>query len=153
MVYFSFTYQDNLFNEGILDPKEFAKIMKISQNRIFGKHSNPRIFKNDPVLKENLISEEIKNGKFSKSRVWDSELENALYILANETFIKNYESRYFDENNNEVKRITLKTFNFLDDFSIEYIKVGKAKKIIYKYNLSDKFIANLNLFTFNIDIK
>lgn len=143
LIYFSYSYQEDLFNYKTLDPYDFANKMKLSKDTLFRTHPNPKQILDSKRSAKELYAEEELNGKFSGSRIWDSYLENALYILSTTSLFEHYKG-----STDEHDFIGLKNFILIKDISIYALKVnkGRVNKIFYKYQLDDTFERNLRRF-------
>ena len=148
LAYIAVTYQDqDLFGFFKLDPKKFAKTMYLNDRKLFSIHPDPYFKKHHPKATI-LIDQEQKKGRMSEHRTWSSYLENALYLLANYSFINDYRTK---EGNKII--VSTERFNYLDDIKFKLVKTGKTKKIVYYYKPNEKFIKNLQSYFLNIDIQ
>tara|TARA_R110000868_G_scaffold411726_1_gene708119 strand:- start:3650 stop:4822 length:1173 start_codon:yes stop_codon:yes gene_type:complete len=150
LVYFSNAYQSDLFGYGTLDPYDFAKKMNIDKDNLFRKHPSPKFISDSNLSVKRLYERERNNEKYNPdTRVWDSYLENALYILFSSPLIEEYKG-VTDEHN----YVGLKNFLILRDISIFSMpeNMGRTKKIYYKYKLDDYFERNLRKYFVQIEI-
>ena len=148
IIYMSLTFQKNLFNLVEIDPKDFIETMKLNRSSLIQEHKNPLFYKINSKSKEELKALELKHGRLSKYRIWDSVLENALFILQYENIISSYA-----QNTNTVERVSITSFSYIKSLHVTYKKTGKTKKIVYEYEPSDEFELSLKKFFFNITVE
>lgn len=143
VVYFSYAFQKDLFGYGLLDPYDFAKKMKIDKDTLFKKHPKPKQAEISFKSTKELYADEEKNGKFSQSRVWDSYLENALFILSSTPLFNSYKGST-DESN----FVTLNNYILIKEVSIHLEKRNNNRntKFYYRYKLDDHYERNLRKF-------
>lgn len=139
-------HQKDLFGFCKIDPKEFAKEMGFNVNHLFKIHPEPKQLESKDGLK--LLAEENINGRMSESRTWSTYLENALYILSTRTIIDDYRYKTAKKSIASVK-----TFILLEEIRIEIVKIGKTKKVVYKYKPNPKFEENLKSYFLNIKLE
>lgn len=143
LIYFSYSYQSDLFGYGTLDPHLFARKMNIDKDTLFKTHPNPKQIADSPLSKEELMELQENNGRFSTHRLWDSYLENALYILSTVPLFEEYkgstESHDF---------VGMHNFIIVRDRRLvtERVNRGRVQKVLYKYQLDDVFERNLRRF-------
>ncbi|SEC67723.1 hypothetical protein SAMN04489761_3474 [Tenacibaculum sp. MAR_2009_124] len=147
VIYMSLNFQKNLFGLVDIDPADFAKRMKIYRTDLFKKHDDPLFFKVSSTPKEELLRLEKEHGNMSQYRCWNTNLENALFVLKYENIISSYKSKSGDE-----ERITLNNFAYIKELHLVFKKVGKTKKIIYQYKPTEEFEFSLRKFFFNANI-
>lgn len=84
----------------------------------------------------------------SEYRVWDSNLENALFILKYEHILSTYKSSNEYEN-----RISIEDFSYIKKLHITFQKKNKTKKILYEYEPTPEFEHSLRKFFFTANVK
>lgn len=160
-LYICDTMRNNLFNFGVFDPKEFAEKYDFSESFLRMPHPDPYQIRNfspeDRYEYERYIREEkgVQSMKVKESgaeddaaeitgRYWTTNLENALYVFQNRPFNMAMGGAFTD--------------NYLKGFSKgeEVLKVSTSfqlitslmacryrRRIIYKYSLNERVMANL----------
>ena len=147
ILYMSVYYQKNLFGKCTLDPYHFMEVMSIHRSFLFKKHSNPLQFRLSKEPKETLIELEKKHGRRSIHRLWDSYLENALFILNKETVPFSYVT-----SNKTEKRIVLQNFTYIKSLEAVFKKTNKTYKVFYEYEPSVEFAENLRKFFLPLNV-
>lgn len=127
LIYFSLSYQEDLWGYRTLDPHEFAKTMRFSTANLFRKHPAPEYLK---YAKRTSIN-------------WESYLENALFILFTKPIFQEYKT-FTDE----FESTKMTNFIILEEIDLIRKKVGvrNNKKHYYKYRLNDSFERNVRRF-------
>jgi hypothetical protein len=149
LVYFSFSYQSDLFGYGRLDPYDFAKKTLIDKDLLFKRHPNPKYIQDSNLSKKKLYEREKNNDKYdSETRVWDNYLENALYILVTTPLFEHYKGSTGNKD-----FIGLRNHLLLREIQLFPVKVnkGRVEKLYYKYKLDEYFESNLRKFFLQID--
>ncbi len=146
IIYMSYSYQRglDLFGRSSLDPYDFCKKMKVDRTNLMRTHPDPLFFKVSDMTKEECLALEKLHKKDSSYKVWDSFLENALFILKYEKTITSYSSK--DEMGD---RVTLADFSYIKELS--YIK-GPRRKHFYEYIPTEEFENSLKSFFINGNI-
>lgn len=124
IVYLSAQTQVDLFGVGTLDPKDFAKVMKLSDKNL------------------NRICEKPAYKAYKKlKRKYETYIENALFILGFRPLVAEFQTT--DENN---EKTVVKSINILDEitFGEERINVKGRKKKYYLYKINEFFKKNLS---------
>lgn len=144
--YFCYSYQNNFFGYGVLDPAHFGKIFSYSTNYLSSRIDNPAQFKD-------RTAEEIKKMKAQEKgapedRIFDSRLENALYILSTApvNFSNSGNIRDYDNDQGYFFR-KISSMIFIEELEVRFTrpKSGKGReKILYYYQLNKEFINNLS---------
>lgn len=154
LIYFSFSYQCDLFGYGQLDPYDFANKMHIDKDLLFRKHPNSKFVRdsqrNGLSLKE-LHKIEENNDKYnSDTRIWDSYLENALYILVSTPIFEQYKG-----STDKRDFIGLRNHILMKEVQLFPVSVnkGRTQKLYYRYKLDDYFERNLRRFFLQIDFE
>ncbi len=141
ILYMAINHQDeDLFGFYKLDPIKFAEKMYFNRTFLFRKHPSPFFLEHDPnaqVLVRNEMSHR-PNGRMSEHRTWSSYLENALYILTNQSIIDDYRYKEGDKMTVSTTRV-----NFIDEIRFELIKVGRNHRVMYYYKPNKKYEDNL----------
>lgn len=157
--YFCYSYQDksNLFNFGSFDVYDFAKKFGYAVEYLKRRHPLPEQLKG-------MSSAEIKEYYDRQDRdinfiIYDSIIENALYILHTKPIVflrgaktvdfKNNEVTYSNDSNSYlvIKQLNIKTINkILRENNSENRKLlgNEGSKKIYTYTLDQLFIENLS---------
>ncbi|HAO14127.1 MAG TPA: hypothetical protein DDE71_00950 [Tenacibaculum sp.] len=150
LIYFSYSHQIDLFGYGVLDPHDFAKKMKIDKDSLFKKHPDPKQVKDTPLGAKKLYERQEVEGCFSTARVWDSYLENALYVLNTFPLYENFKGSTLDG-----KYIGIKNFILIREVQLHFKKTNKGRntKIFYKYKLDEAFERNLRKFFLQTDFQ
>ncbi len=150
IVYFSYSYQTpDLFGYCILDPRDFCKVMSLDYGNLFRRHPNPRHVEDSPQSKDELYSLQEEYGRFSEYRVFDSYIDNALYILSTEPVINKYMG--MDEKGRKVAGLS--NFIIIKELTVKAVKVKKTTKLLYTYKLDEMFERNLRRFFLNTSLK
>ena len=155
LMFISYEYQYNGINAGLLDPEVFAKKYGYDRSNLFRKVDHPVQFqdlteeqKTELLRKE---EEEMKSGKQGELsyRIFDSYLENALYILFSRGLQVSGNGEILDVD--DVKGI------MKGGISIQVLTglwcVVKEKKILYAYILSEDFKKSLCSYFVKLSMK
>ena len=151
LIYFSYSYQSDLFGYGMLDPYDFARRLNIDKDVLFKKHPNPKFLQDQTMSAKQLYDRERNNKKYnSDTRVWDSYLENALYIMVTTPIFEEYRST-----DDEREYVGLKNHILIREIRLYPLKAnqGRTQKLFYKYKLDEYFERNLRKFFLQIDFK
>jgi len=128
LIYFNLSYQEDLFGYRTLDPHNFAKVMGLSKANLFRKHPDP---------------EYLKTGNYANKDVhlWDSYLENALFILSTRPIFQEYHGKTGDN----IDFSVIKNFIMIKEIQLFRRKNSNnnAEKFYYKYILDDVFEKNI----------
>lgn len=144
--YFCYSYQNNFFGYGVLDPAHFGKIFSYSTNYLSSRIDNPAQLKNSS--EEEIKKMRALEKSSPEERIFDSRLENALYILSTEpvNFSNSGNIRDFDSDRGFFFR-KISSMIFIEELEVRFTrpKSGKGKeKILYYYQLNKEFIKNLS---------
>ncbi|MGB3849370.1 MAG: hypothetical protein WA958_05340 [Tunicatimonas sp.] len=155
--FFCHSYQNNLFGHGTLDPAVLAKEFKFTTNYLRSRHD-------DPTQLKGYTSEEVKElyalqEEQPEMRVWDSILENALWILKTTKINYRYGGQVFDpqsdqkESKSKTYYSEVKSIQFLTELSVTFRKNehGGKEKVLYHYALDPSFVENLTNYYFKAD--
>ncbi|MDR1628466.1 MAG: hypothetical protein LBR79_06835 [Oscillospiraceae bacterium] len=146
--YFCETYQYNIFGFGILDPDEFAAKYQLDRFNLKRKAK-------DPVQLHGKTEMEIKamydrQAKDPGFRIFDSVLENALYILLSRNIVlmrggRKVVQRKSNERSNEEEVIydKLTSVQVLKELEVVFTKSRGGKKVLYRYVLNPDIVGNL----------
>lgn len=149
LIYFSLSYQADLFGYGVLDPHDFAEKMNLNIKNLLRKHPNPKFIEDSNLSEKKLYEREKNNDKYNnETRVWDSYLENALYIMFSTPIFEKYKGSTEDQD-----FIGLKNHLLIKEIQLFPKKnsVGRRTKLYYKYKLDDYFERNLRRFFLQIN--
>lgn len=149
--YFCHSYQYNLFGFGMLDPQEFAKEFNFTANYLRSRHESPAQLRgfSDQEIADMYALQEAQ----PEMRVWDSILENALWILKSTKINYRYGGKAFDTDGEKVYYSEVKSIQFLTELSITFHKNshGGREKVLYHYALDPSFVENLTNYYFKAD--
>lgn len=157
--FFCYTYQDkaNLFNFGSFDVYRFASQFGYSAEYLKRRHPAPEQLKglSEPEIKEMYLRQE----EDINFKIYDSIIENALYILHTKPIVFIRGAKTVDYKNNEViystdsnsylviKQLSVKTIKKLlqENKTFNHKLVGnEGGKKVYNYTLDQLFIENLS---------
>jgi hypothetical protein len=143
VVYLAFSYQEDLWGYGTLDPVKFAKHMGYKDHRsLYKKVSEPAQF-------ENLSDEEIKQIKDDPNEyVWDDLLDNALYKMAHQPLSLSFGGRAASGEN----FYGIKTMLILTSVNV-YFDEKNPQKRYYKFKASGEFLSNLSRYFLTLNLK
>lgn len=146
--YFCHTYQYNLFNWERLDPYDFARRFGFTTNHLRKRHP-------DPVQLKGLSQTEIDDmyalqEKEPEMRIWDSYLENALWILKTSKINYRYGGKVYKSSEEKMYYSEVKDIQFLEELAVIFSKNsrGGKERISYHYKLADSFVENLTNYYF-----
>lgn len=149
LMYAAYKRKHSLFNEGIIDPADFAKRMGFADKYLTSVHPNPACFEGWSKEKiEQAYQNQNAHPEDPQYRVFDSRFENALYLLISRNITYRREGRVFtSQKNGTMKESIVTSVRLMKSFSIifQQSKRGK-KKLLYSYELDDSFSENLSLF-------
>lgn len=178
LAFFSYQEEYGLYGMGIVDPEVFSAFCGINATDLRRYNPNPYQYQQKQIIGPDVIkiqkeqerdylsistTELIKGGKVTQvvDKLWDSNLENALYILMADPIVFNPHTPGWTEggskDNNFTVRSTLKTMQFLTELECIAVRsktrkgaVGGQTKFLYKYTLNTTFKQNLTSFYFNV---
>lgn len=152
LYYFCYAHQYDIFNYGVLDPEVFSKTMNIDPANLRRKHPKPLQLQNmtEEEVKEYLDKEKSNIGKKGNTieyKVFDTMLENALYVLAHQSF-DIFKFGAFEKSKDKFKETSgVKIIR-----SLRAVYYGR-NKILYEYILEDDFLSNMSMYYVqNVDI-
>jgi hypothetical protein len=143
--YFCFSRQTDLFGFGTLDPKQFAATLNYKEGYLRKKHPNPlQLQKLTAEEKEHLYEQERRN---PAAKVFDSYLENALYILHTTAlrFSRVAKKVVFENNTTKYTNIS-ETYILLPQLITTTVKGKGSPKVLFNYDINRNFITNLSLY-------
>jgi hypothetical protein len=133
--YFSYSYKHNIFGYGMLDPAIFAKKFHYPLSYLRSVHRNPYQLEN--MTKDEIAEYREKQKTDPDFRIWDSLLENALYILANKPIsLTKGVYKYKDKKGEKL----LVAIQIIKSVRAQYLK---NNKVIYQIVLNEDFLTNL----------
>ena len=145
ITYFSYSLQNDLFGYGTLDPHEFSKKMGFSANYLRSKHPNPECFKDMSASEiETMYRNQDRYPDYKEYRVFDSILENALYLLRYNRVKYTSAGVSFKQEGKEYVKISLDEIQFLSELAVVFKKTKSGNKVFYTYRLTDSFINNIS---------
>ncbi|MDR0619836.1 MAG: hypothetical protein LBG17_08070 [Bacteroidales bacterium] len=141
LYYFCEVYQYNIFGFGILDPDEFAVKYQLDKSNLKRKAK-------DPVQLQGKTEAEIKamydrQSKDPSFRVFDSVMENALYILLSRNIVLARGGRKVIQGEREVVYDKLTSVQVLKELMVVFAKRRGSEKVLYHYTLNPDIIGNL----------
>lgn len=154
--YFCHSYQNNLFNFGTFDVIDFASKFGYSPDYLKKRHPEPEQFKGKSTEEiERLYYQQEEDISF---KVYDSIVENALYILHTKPIIFARGARTVDYQNNEIiynkqsnsyliiQQLNTKTISKItkENRSSRKLQGNQGSKVVYQYTLNNLFIENLS---------
>lgn len=146
ITYFAYKLQNDLFGYGTLDPTHFGKTMGFSPSYLRSKHPNPTCLK-DLTKKEidRMYRDQSQYPDHKEYRIFDSLLENALYILRYNRIRFTSQGTTFQIKGENLTKISLSEIQFITELSIVFktTKSGQTK-VIYTYRLADSFMNNIS---------
>lgn len=155
LMYAAYKRKYSLFNEGIIDPADFAQKMGFADKYLTSVHPNPACFEGWSKEKiEQAYRNQAEHPEDPNYRVFDSRFENALYLLISRNIAYRREGRVFkSQQNGTMKETIVASVRLMKSFSIifQQSKRGK-KKLLYSYELDDSFSENLSLFYITANI-
>lgn len=155
LFYFSKQHQQNLFSVNYLDSADFAKTFGYTTNYLRSLHPAPYMLNRlSEAQKRNYYKAQEENPNSSENRIFDSYLENALYLLLSRNMVFPHKAKFYkNEHGDEIKESTLESICFLKKLKTIWIKSPRGKeKIFYEYELHESFLNNINCYFVNINI-
>ena len=134
VVYIAFSYQEDLWGYGTLDPAKFAKYMGYKDHRsLYKKVPEPAQLRN---LKPDAVGALREN---PQEYIWDDLLDNALYKMAHEPLSLSFGGKAVSGQS----YVRIDTMLILKSVSV-YFDERNPQKRYYKYQASQEFINNLS---------
>lgn len=152
LYYFSLAYQYNMFSFGSVTVNEIAKGIKVSPANLRRKHPKPKQLRglSDEEIKEKYALQ----AENPEQRVYDSYLENALYLLRTETMYYNKTGNTFTQVKGKSVKASIGQVNFLKSFDVSISDPSKKNsKITYLYELDDSYLSNLTTLYLNTNLQ
>ena len=145
-----YTRQTDLFGYGNFDPRKFASEMKYSEGYLRKRHPNPYQLSG---LTEQEIKELYQEEKLNPAdKVFDSYLENALFILNSKALRFSRTAKQVCFENNTVKYINVSESYILLPALKTVTTVGRGSpKVSYTYAINQIFLSNLSLYFMRFD--
>ena len=152
--YVSNQLKNQLFNEGIIDPHDFAKVMQYELNTLTTRHPSPACLQHLSDKEKALAyKKQDENPNDISCRVYDSWLENALYMLLNQNITFPSGAKSYIENGDTIQELTLESYRIFTKLVITFRQSPRGKpKILYEYTLDENFRNNLSLYYMKIDL-
>jgi hypothetical protein len=143
--YFCFSRQTDLFGFGTLDPKQFATALNYKEGYLRKRHPNPVQLQKLTTEEKNLLYEQEKRNPALK--VFDSYLENALYILHTTAlrFSRIAKEVIFENGRTKYTNIS-EAYILLPKLITTIVKGKGSPKISFAYDVNRNFITNLSLY-------
>lgn len=142
LYYFAKSYEKNYFTFGLLDPEDFAKEMGYSLSYLRKRHANPHQLKGlSSELIDSLYSKEHQDPNL---KIWDTTLENALYLLCEVPLNLDRTGKYYSVNNYIRTEKIVSKIQILTDIRCEHVLRGdgRMERVQYKYIINSQFIYN-----------
>lgn len=155
VLFFHNEVQNNVYGIGFFDVRRFANMMGYSISSLEHKHPNPAQLSGKSVEERARMYELEKNSP-EKNKIWDSNLENALFILASRSVVLSYDQPIEDSNgSSEYLSTGLSSQRYLKGVQMIFKSESKNSTVvkkIYLYELESDFIdKTLRLYQY-IDI-
>jgi hypothetical protein len=143
--YFCFSRQTDLFGFGTLDPKQFATALNYKEGYLRKKHPNPLQLQKLTTEEKNLLYEQEKRNPSAK--IFDSYLENALYILHTTAlrFSRTAKEVVFENDTTRYTNIS-EAYILLPRLITTTVKGKGSPKVFFTYDVNKNFITNLSLY-------
>jgi hypothetical protein len=143
--YFCFSRQTDLFGFGTLDPKQFAAVLSYKEGYLRKKHLNPLQLQKLTTEEKKLLYEREKKNPAAK--IFDSYLENALYILHTTAlrFSRTAKEVLFENGTTKYTNIS-EAYILLPQLITSTIKGKGSPKVFFNYDINKNFITNLSLY-------
>lgn len=142
ILFFHNEIQNNVYGVGFFDVKRFSEMMGYSISKLQHKHPNPRqLMGMNAAEKARLYELEAQNPESNK--IWDSNLENALYTLVNCNVVLNYDASFSDERNNIINSAGISSQKYLERVDMIFQKSSEKSLInkkVYIYHLDRDFV-------------
>jgi hypothetical protein len=134
-----------LFGFGTLDPKRFAAELNYTEGYLRKKHPNPAQLQK--LTEEEITSLYEQEAKKPALKVFDSYLENALYILHTTTlrFSRAAKEVLFEKGTTKYTNIS-ESYVLLPKLITTTLKGKGSPKILFNYDINENFITNLSLY-------
>jgi hypothetical protein len=143
--YFCFSRQTDLFGFGTLDPKQFAAALNYNEGYLRKRHPNPLQLQKLTAEEKKFLYEQEKRNPAAK--IFDSCLENALYILHTTAlrFTRTAKEVVFENNTTRYTNIS-EAYILLPKLITTTVKGKGSPKIFFTYDINKNFITNLSLY-------
>ncbi len=142
-------YEHSLFGFGTLDPARFAERWNYDPSYLRRRVDSPAQLTDLPADAVEAYRARIAGGKGDREAigsdqyVWDTRLENALYILSHKPFSFNTYGEFSIVNPETRQERAFKTHASFTLFSAISAVYAKRGKVIYTYTLNENFEKNL----------
>ena len=141
--YFCYAYQHDVFGYGTIDPYVFAKKFGFTPNYLRSRHPAPKQLedKSEKQVKEMYDREK----RDPEHRVFDSILENAMYLLRTTTMYFTKGGKTIEQDGDRRYLATVGEVKFLKEFQVRFKGSSKSsnQKVSYTYELDSRFVENL----------
>lgn len=155
LMYVAWQRKNTLFDFGIIDPANFAQKMGFSPRYLTSKHPHPAHLEGlTPTQIAEKYREQDEHPEDPMYRIFDSRLENALYLLITKNFtFRRSGIVYRDTGTQAMKKLQVNSIRLLKSFSILFKKSPRGKKkLYYEYELDSEFAQNLSLLYITTDL-
>ena len=154
LCYIAWKHNNMLFHVGVFDTVEFAKLCKFERGFLRRRHPAPaqleRLSENDKIKLYKMQEQDPV-----MYRVFDSLLENALYLLYTRAIAYPSTHIIYALNMSEIQKIKIDKITFFKRLQIVFQKSKKGKKkIYYEYELDESCVHNLSQYYLvcNLDV-
>lgn len=140
--YFCYSYQNDLFGFGTIDPYDFSKAFGFTANYLRSKHPDPLQLRG---LSQNRIEELHREEEENpENKIWDSILENALWHLYTTKVVFTRGAKITTSDGKKKYTNELDSIQFLRNLKAVFTKSKAGQiKIMYHYELDPAFLNNL----------
>lgn len=144
IIFFHNEIQNNLFGFGSFDVAKFAKFMGYSVTYLNLIHPCPEQLKGKSEAEIAMLRAKEK-AEPEKYKIWDSYLENALYILSTQSVNIKYGSK-IDMGEDKYVSSGIVTQRYLSSISMFLKKGQRREKKVYQYQLEPEFLNSTRKF-------
>lgn len=147
LYYLADSYQHNILDIGLFDVDDFAKKYGFSVKFLRKPHPSPYHLQNLGEQAKRAYREGLLTSRrdVSDSKVWDTYIENALYLLMARPFTFDTIGGFFRVDESIYKATG--ACQVLKSLSAVYV----GKKLYYRYELNGDFMRNLSSYYANVD--
>lgn len=147
LYYLADSYQHNILDIGLFDVDDFAKKYGFSVKFLRNRHPSPYHLQNLGEQARRAYRDDARSSRWdvSDSKVWDSYIENALYLLMARPFTFDTIGGFFRVDESIYKATG--TCQVLRSLSAIYV----GKKLYYRYELNGDVMRNLSSYYANVN--
>lgn len=145
LCFIAWKHKHQLFNVGVLDPTEFGRMCKFQPGYLRRRHPAPAQLERLSIQeKERLYRKQEEYPDNFAYRVYDSILENALYMLYTRAIAYPGNHVMYRECGSEIQKVEIEKITFFKHLRIVFHRSKGKCKIFYEYELDESFVHNLN---------